>query len=515
MEYLTVRETAEKWNISPRLVQQLCTAGRVPGARKFGKSWAILADAEKPRSPRSARPDPAPLPAVSEHLMPLMNTPFQPGRCLEAVEAMEPGPRRDIARAEYHYFTAQPEQAAREAEPYLTGPDVGARLSACLIYAYANLSIHQIQHARFALNEVQRALAAGGEAAPHLRAAGAFVAAASAVLLHLPLPADLPSTQELLPLLPPGLRAFALYVQAHYLYLRKDYAQSVGVAETALAMGAAQYPIPAIYLHLMAVMDHMSLKQTERARAHLLSAWALARPDDLIEGFGEHHGLLGGHAGDGHQAGVAGGLPADHRHHLPLLLGLAARPQPGHRPRGGGQPDHNGVCRGHAGGPGLDHRGDCRPHGRLRLHRQAPPGPGQGEAAPGQPAGAEPVYAGVTPRALRDGEQERARRAGALFRAVSRDREEIFQETDRSAPFRPKDQQRVISAFGADMTLFSRPKGEWRGETNHGRIRMNDPREAQSHFRLQRISDTKAMAFVSYGGPIRPGSPAPAGNGTS
>ena len=293
MEYLTVRETAEKWNISPRLVQQLCTAGRVPGARKFGKSWAILADAEKPRSPRSARPDPAPLPAVSEHLMPLMNTPFQPGRCLEAVEAMEPGPRRDIARAEYHYFTAQPEQAAREAEPYLTGPDVGARLSACLIYAYANLSIHQIQRARFALNEVQRALAAGGEAAPHLRAAGAFVAAASAVLLHLPLPADLPSTQELLPLLPPGLRAFALYVQAHYLYLRKDYAQSVGVAETALAMGAAQYPIPAIYLHLMAVMDHMSLKQTERARAHLLSAWALARPDDLIEGFGEHHGLLG------------------------------------------------------------------------------------------------------------------------------------------------------------------------------------------------------------------------------
>ena len=59
-------------------------------------------------------------------------------------------------------------------------------------------------------------------------------------------------------------------------------------------MGAERYPIPAIYLHLVAVMDYMSLKQTERARAHLLAAWALARPDDLIEGFGEHHGLLGG-----------------------------------------------------------------------------------------------------------------------------------------------------------------------------------------------------------------------------
>ena len=64
----------------------------------------------------------------------------------------------------------------------------------------------------------------------------------------------------------------------------------------------------------------------------------------------------------------------------------------------------------------------------------------------------------MTPRALRDGEQERAKRAGALFRAVSRNREGVFRETDRFAPFRPKDQQRVISAFGADMTLFSDQK---------------------------------------------------------
>ena len=59
-------------------------------------------------------------------------------------------------------------------------------------------------------------------------------------------------------------------------------------------MGAGRYPIPAIYLHLVAVMDCMSLKQTDLAREHLLAAWAIARPDDLIEGFGEHHGLLGG-----------------------------------------------------------------------------------------------------------------------------------------------------------------------------------------------------------------------------
>ena len=40
-------------------------------------------------------------------------------------------------------------------------------------------------------------------------------------------------------------------------------------------------------------MDYMSLKQLDRAQTHLLTAWEIARPDDLIEGFGEHHGLLG------------------------------------------------------------------------------------------------------------------------------------------------------------------------------------------------------------------------------
>ena len=206
MEYRTVRETAEKWGLSLRMVQQFCIDGRIPGARKFGKSWAIPADAEKPRDPRLVRGQTAPAAGLLDHasLMPLMNTPFQPGQCLAAVEAMEEGPRRDIAQAEYYYFTGRPEQAARAASACLTSPDAGARLSACLIYAYASLSLKQIQHARFALNEMQEFLSAGAETAPHLRAAGAFMAATSAVLLHLPLPRSLPSVKEFLPLLPPA-----------------------------------------------------------------------------------------------------------------------------------------------------------------------------------------------------------------------------------------------------------------------------------------------------------------------
>ncbi|MEE0755637.1 MAG: helix-turn-helix transcriptional regulator [Fournierella sp.] len=225
--------------------------------------------------------------------MPLMNTPFRPGHCMEAIEGMKAGPTRDIALAEYHYFSGQAEKALEETQVYLTAKDAGVRLSACWIFAYSCLTMGRIDHARRALHEIRSTLTAGGGAAAPGRAIEAFVAFAAAVLLHLPLPEEMPPTDEFLPLLPPGVRAFALYVEAHYLYLKQEYAISAGIVEAALAMGAAGYPISAIYLHLVAVMDYMSLKKTERAQAHLLAAWDIARPDDLIEGFGEHHGLPG------------------------------------------------------------------------------------------------------------------------------------------------------------------------------------------------------------------------------
>ena len=169
--------------------------------------------------------------------MPLLNTPFQPGQCRAAIAAMPQGPRRDIAVAEYCYFSGQAEKAVRKAELYLTHPDWDARLSACLIYAYANLTLGQIHQTRVALTELQttltRVVTNGNQGA-----AAAFVGAAAAVLLHLPLPERMPPAGEFLPQLPPGLRAFALYVQAYYLYLKEDYARSAGMVEGALIMGA-------------------------------------------------------------------------------------------------------------------------------------------------------------------------------------------------------------------------------------------------------------------------------------
>lgn len=50
--YLTVNQISEKWGLKLRTVQIMCSDGKIPGAIKFGRDWAILEDAERPKDNR-------------------------------------------------------------------------------------------------------------------------------------------------------------------------------------------------------------------------------------------------------------------------------------------------------------------------------------------------------------------------------------------------------------------------------------------------------------------------------
>ena len=50
--YMTIKQAAEKWDVTPRRIQKLCADGRIEGAMKFGRDWAIPADAAKPEDKR-------------------------------------------------------------------------------------------------------------------------------------------------------------------------------------------------------------------------------------------------------------------------------------------------------------------------------------------------------------------------------------------------------------------------------------------------------------------------------
>lgn len=52
MDYISVKDAAIKWDVSERWVQVLCEQGRIEGVSKFGKSWLVPKEAEKPRDAR-------------------------------------------------------------------------------------------------------------------------------------------------------------------------------------------------------------------------------------------------------------------------------------------------------------------------------------------------------------------------------------------------------------------------------------------------------------------------------
>ena len=48
MDYMTLKETSEKWGVSVRYINYYCAVRRIPGAVKMAGVWLLPKDAEKP-----------------------------------------------------------------------------------------------------------------------------------------------------------------------------------------------------------------------------------------------------------------------------------------------------------------------------------------------------------------------------------------------------------------------------------------------------------------------------------
>ncbi len=67
MEYITVKQAAEKWGVSTRRVQVLCSQDRIKGAYRFGKSYMIPSGAILPNARRTEK-EKLPMPRRSPFL---------------------------------------------------------------------------------------------------------------------------------------------------------------------------------------------------------------------------------------------------------------------------------------------------------------------------------------------------------------------------------------------------------------------------------------------------------------
>ena len=46
MNYISIKNASVSWNLSERRIRTLCNEGRIPGAKKEGKSWFIPENAK-------------------------------------------------------------------------------------------------------------------------------------------------------------------------------------------------------------------------------------------------------------------------------------------------------------------------------------------------------------------------------------------------------------------------------------------------------------------------------------
>jgi len=299
LQFETAQEAAVRLGITVRAIQKQAAAGKIPGAKRHSRAWLIPSDYDpavlkEQKAAGNGIPDVYQITPFRQ-AMPLMNSAYPVGRVMEYINAMPDADDRQIALAEYYFFSGQAEKCAQTAEPYLDSHDPALRYSASLLCTFANLGRGHAHLARFAMSRLQEQVSAGFHADSPVRfhAMGVFTATTVSVLLHLPT-GKIPPLEGYLKHLPEGMKLYACYILAHKAYLEKNYEKCLNTAELSLALTPEMYPIATVYLHIVAAMALANMKRMDEARQHIDEAWKIAQPDDLIEAFGEHHGLLQG-----------------------------------------------------------------------------------------------------------------------------------------------------------------------------------------------------------------------------
>ncbi len=297
-EFESAAEAAQRFGVTLRAVQKWAAAGRIPGAKKVGRTWFIPRNAivlENTIDTSSSR-SPAKIYKISDFRpsMPLLNSSFEPGKCLEFIESIPDEDDRNIAMGEYLFYTGRAEAAVELLSTYVDSEDISLRYSASVITIFASISHGNTQKAEHAQEIVSSLVRAsfGSNASEELNAVGIMTLIGGSVLWHAPVPEHLPALKDYIKYLPEGYRLWCCYLIAHQAYLEKDYVKALTVADMALAFCRKTYPLAEIYIHIISVIALMNLHRPEEAKKRFERAWELTHKDGFIEPVAEHHGMM-------------------------------------------------------------------------------------------------------------------------------------------------------------------------------------------------------------------------------
>lgn len=228
--------------------------------------------------------------------LPLMGRPFKPGTMQQAIDSLEDATTRSLADIERDYLTGAYVRASRSAEALSEGSgDLSVRAAAGLLESLANMATNHPAFARRA-KEATVALCQKGMLGPDdgaTRTVCAIIDSTIIMFFH-EHRGSIDPIAEALNDLPEGQRLYASFLLAHQKFKEGEYGNALGIVSTALSYSTDVFPIPMIYLHIVAASSHMALRQAKEAAREFGLAWELARPDKVISPFVEHYVKLQG-----------------------------------------------------------------------------------------------------------------------------------------------------------------------------------------------------------------------------
>ncbi len=288
MKFETAAQAAERLGVTVRAVQKWAKQGKIEGAQKVGRDWMIPVDSVVISGSTMSTPMQIPYP--------FFQVPYTDGDMVQKVNDIADEDRRNIVMAQLYYFTGELEKTIEITEKYLDLPNDQYRISAALFNAFANLCGDHIHKTRFAANIIYDEVAKldlDDKDAAEENANKIFAAVVLKTQLHIPFE-NIPLIEDHMKYMSEGLKVMACYLSAYKAYLSKDYARSLGIAQTAVNCSSHMYPISEMYCNIICAIDYINLLQLDKATEYIKKAWDIAQPHNIFMPIVEHYSLLQG-----------------------------------------------------------------------------------------------------------------------------------------------------------------------------------------------------------------------------
>ena len=282
MEYITVAEAAKKWGVTPRQVQRLLAAGRIPDAKKHGCAFMIPADAEKPGDPRFEKKTPQnSLLSDLAEVVEAITLPLPSDNPVAVLDIVKDEHIRAQYEASFAYFRGDFEHTKRCYQK-MEGNDA-SRLCACHLAIAAAISTGDYPF----YIEIETYLKKFIEADinPYITIIAEFALNTAYVNAIAPNMVAGWLKDGDFSMIPPKARADAANKRAKYFQSIGNYNAMLTVAQTALAFCDSM--LINIYLHVLCAIAQHELSRPGEVKRHLSEALKMALPHGFITPFAE------------------------------------------------------------------------------------------------------------------------------------------------------------------------------------------------------------------------------------